>query len=333
MSADTPDAALPRVAVIMPILNESRHLRAAVAAIQAQDYRGPMEIVLALGPSADDTDVIAKELADADPRISTVPNPTGATPCGLNAAIAASTHEIVVRVDGHALLPPDYVRIAVEELTATGADNVGGIMAAEGVTPFEQAVAKAMTSRLGIGAARFHVGGGAGPADTVYLGVFRRDMLERVGGFDESLRRAQDWELNHRIREAGGTVWFTPRMQVTYRPRPDLPALAKQFFRTGQWRRGVIRRMPRTANARYLAPPAAVLAVVGGTVLGLSGKKIGWLAPGGYLAAVLAGSAANMGGMDKNAAARLPVVLTTMHMAWGAGFLLSPKDLIGEPEL
>jgi glycosyltransferase involved in cell wall biosynthesis len=333
MSADTPDTALPRVAVIMPILNESRHLRAAVAAIQAQDYRGPMEIVLALGPSADDTDVIAKELADADPRISTVPNPTGATPCGLNAAIAASTHEIVVRVDGHALLPPDYVRIAVEELTATGADNVGGIMAAEGVTPFEQAVAKAMTSRLGIGAARFHVGGGAGPADTVYLGVFRRDMLERVGGFDESLRRAQDWELNHRIREAGGTVWFTPRMQVTYRPRPDLPALAKQFFRTGQWRRGVIRRMPRTANARYLAPPAAVLAVVGGTVLGLSGKKIGWLAPGGYLAAVLAGSAANMGGMDKNAAARLPVVLTTMHMAWGAGFLLSPKDLIGEPEL
>jgi glycosyltransferase involved in cell wall biosynthesis len=333
MASPVPDVTLPRVAVIMPILNESRHLHAAVDAIQAQDYRGPMEIVLALGPSADDTDVIAKELAAADPRISTVPNPTGKTPCGLNAAIAASTHEIVVRVDGHAMLPPDYVRIAVEELTATGADNVGGIMAAEGVTPFEQAVAKAMTSRLGIGAARFHVGGEAGPADTVYLGVFRRDILERVGGFDESLRRAQDWELNHRIREAGGTVWFTPRMQVTYRPRPDLPALAKQFFKTGQWRRGVIRRMPRTANARYLAPPAAVLAVVGGTVLGLSGKRIGWLAPGGYLAAVLAGSVANSKDLDAATAVRLPVVLTTMHMAWGAGFLLSPQDLIGEPEL
>jgi glycosyltransferase involved in cell wall biosynthesis len=333
MADVVPDVTLPRVAVIMPILNESRHLRAAIAAVQAQDYRGPMEIVLAVGPSADDTEVIAKELAAADPRIATVPNPTGATPCGLNAAIAASTHEIVVRVDGHAMLPPDYVRVAVEELTATGADNVGGIMAAAGVTPFEQAVAKAMTSRLGIGAARFHLGGEAGPADTVYLGVFRREILERVGGFDESLRRAQDWELNHRIREAGGTVWFTPRMQVTYRPRPDLPALAKQFFRTGQWRRGVIRRMPRTANARYLAPPAAVLAVVGGTVLGLSGKRVGWLAPGGYLAAVFAGSVANMRGLDTRAAARLPVVLSTMHMAWGAGFLLSPKDLIGEPEL
>jgi len=333
MTDATADPTLPRVAVIMPILNESRHLRAAVAAVQAQDYRGLSEIVLALGPSTDDTDVIAKELAAADPRISTVPNPTGATPCGLNAAIAASTAEIVVRVDGHAILPPDYVRVAVEELTATGADNVGGIMAAEGITPFEQAVARAMRSRLGIGAARFHVGGEAGPADTVYLGVFRREILQRVGGFDESLRRAQDWELNHRIREAGGTVWFTPRMQVTYRPRPDLPALAKQFFRTGQWRRGVIRRIPRTANARYLAPPAAVLGVVGGAVLGLSGKKIGWLGPGGYVAAVLAGSAANAKGLDARAAARLPVVLTTMHMAWGAGFLLSPKDLIPSPEL
>jgi glycosyltransferase involved in cell wall biosynthesis len=333
MAVDCTDATLPRVAVIMPILNEGRHLRHAVGAVQAQDYRGPMEIVLALGPSTDDTDVIAKELADADPRITTVQNPTGATPRALNAAIAASTHEIVVRVDGHAILPPDYVRIAVEVLAETGADNVGGVMAAEGVTPFEQAVARAMRSRLGIGAARFHVGGEAGPADTVYLGVFRREMLHRVGGFDESLRRAQDWELNHRIREAGGTVWFTPRIQVTYRPRPDLPSLAKQFFRTGQWRRGVIRRTPRTANARYLAPPAAVLAVLGGTVLGLSGRRIGWLAPGGYLAAVLAGSLANRKGLGTGAAARLPVVLTTMHMAWGAGFLLSPKDLIPEPEL
>jgi glycosyltransferase involved in cell wall biosynthesis len=333
MDLDATDATLPRVAVIMPILNEGRHLRQAVAAIQAQDYRGAMEIVLALGPSTDDTDVIAKELADADPRIRTVPNPTGATPCGLNAAIAASTHEIVVRVDGHAILPPDYVRIAVEVLAETGADNVGGIMAAEGVTPFEQAVARAMRSRLGIGAARFHVGGEAGPADTVYLGVFRREMLRRVGGFDESLRRAQDWELNHRIREAGGTVWFTPRLQVTYRPRPDLPALAKQFYRTGQWRRGVIRRVPRTASPRYLAPPAAVLAVLGGTVLGLSGKRIGWLGPGGYAAAVLAGSVANRKGLDAAAAARLPVVLATMHMAWGAGFLLSPADLIPEPKL
>ncbi len=217
----------PGVAVVMPVLNESRHLRAAVRAILAQDYTGPMEVVLALGPSGDDTDKIAAELAGSDPRIRLVENPTGATPCGLNAAIEASTHEVVVRVDGHSMLPPDYVRTAVEVLVESGADNVGGIMAAEGVTPFEQAVARAMCSRLGIGGSRFHLGGQAGPAETVYLGVFRREILQRVGGFDPTLRRAQDWELNHRIRKAGGVVWFTPRLQVTYRPRADLRALAR----------------------------------------------------------------------------------------------------------
>lgn len=321
----------PGVAVVMPVLNESRHLRAAVRAILAQDYAGPMEVVLALGPSGDDTDKIAAELAGSDPRIRLVENPTGATPCGLNAAIEASTHEVVVRVDGHSMLPPDYVRTAVEVLVESGADNVGGIMAAEGVTPFEQAVARAMCSRLGIGGSRFHLGGQAGPAETVYLGVFRREILQRVGGFDPTLRRAQDWELNHRIRKAGGVVWFTPRLQVTYRPRADLRALARQFYRTGQWRRGVVRRMPETANARYLAPPAVVLALVGGAALAVAGKRIGWAAPAGYAAAVISGSAVTGRDLPRGAAARLPIVFATMHLAWGAGFLLSPKDLIPAP--
>lgn len=326
-------AVAPPVSVIMPVLNESRHLRAAVEAIVAQDYAGPLEIVLALGPSKDETDVIAHALAASDERIRTVPNPTGATPCGLNAAIGASSHDIVVRVDGHAILPVDYVRIAVEVLAETGADNVGGVMAAEGVSPFEQAVACAMRSRLGVGGSLFHVGGQAGPAETVYLGTFRRSALERVGGFDETLRRAQDWELNHRIRATGGTVWFTPRMQVTYRPRPDLRALATQFYRTGQWRRGVIRRMPQTANYRYLAPPAAVVGVVAGTALGLLGRRIGWLAPAGYLGAILVGAAANSKDLPRGAALRLPAVYATMHMGWGLGFLNSPRDLIDAPSV
>ncbi len=323
--------ATPPVAVVMPVLNERRHLRTAVEAILAQDYPGELEIVLALGPSTDGTDEVAAALAGGDPRIRTVPNPTGATPAGLNAAIGASTAPVVVRVDGHAILPPDYVRTAVEVLTSTGADNVGGIMAAQGVTPFEQAVARAYSSWFGIGGARFHLGGEAGPAETVYLGVFRRDMLERVGGFDEHMRRAQDWELNYRIRRAGGVVWFTPKMQVTYRPRADLRALSKQFFRTGQWRREVIRRHPDTANARYLAAPVAVLGVVGGTALALAGHRIGLLGPLGYLAAVVAGSAATSRGLPPTAAAALPAVYATMHMSWGTGYLLSPRDLAADP--
>lgn len=136
----------PPVAVIMPVLNEEQHLAEAVAAITGQDYPGELQIALALGPSTDATDEVAQRLRADDPRILLVPNPTGKTPAGLNAALAATTHPIVVRVDGHALLPADYISTAVEVLQRTGADNVGGVMAAEGVTDFERAVACAMRS-------------------------------------------------------------------------------------------------------------------------------------------------------------------------------------------
>jgi succinoglycan biosynthesis protein ExoA len=320
----------PSVTVIMPVLNEGRHLREAVAHVLAQDYPGALELVLALGPSTDDTDAVAAELARDHDRVRTVPNPTGRTPNGLNAAIAAGRHDVFVRVDGHAILPPAYVRTAVRTLAETGADNVGGIMAAEGETPFEQAVARAMTSPLGVGSARYHTGGGAGPAPSVYLGVFRRAILERTGGYDESFVRAQDWELNHRIREAGGLVWFTPELRVSYRPRPSYRALARQYYDYGRWRRVVMRRHAGTASPRYLAPPAALVGTVGGLLLGLSGRRLGYVVPAAYAAALVAGAAV-ISRQDPPVPAsgqvHLPAVLATMHMSWAAGFLTSPSGL------
>jgi glycosyltransferase involved in cell wall biosynthesis len=321
----------PAVSVIMPVLNEERHLAEAVGAILSQDYAGELELVLAVGPSRDRTQEIAEKLAADDQRIVVVDNPTGRTPHGLNASIRASQYSIVVRVDGHSVLPPDYVRAAVETLEETGADNVGGIMAAEGVTPFEKAVARAMTSKIGIGNAPFHLGGGAGEVDTVYLGSFRRSALERVGGYDETFVRAQDWEMNHRIRQTGGKVWFTPRMRVTYRPRPNIRALAKQFFHTGRWRRVVGREHQGTLNLRYLAPPTAVVAIVVGVVAGAIGFWPGWILPGGYAAAILLGSALTGRGLPVSAWVRLPLVYATMHLAWGLGFLLSPPSLGRSP--
>src|SRR5204863_6472058 len=160
-------------------------------------------------------------------------------------------------------------------LEETGADNVGGVMAAEGTTAFEQAVARAMTTWLGVGSSRFHTGGEAGPADTVYLGAFRRAALERVGGYDESFLRAQDWEMNLRIRRSGGLVWFTPRLRVAYRPRADLRSLARQYRDYGRWRRVVMRQHAGSATMRYLAPPAAFVAVVAGTAAGVGGLALG----------------------------------------------------------
>ncbi|MEJ2578193.1 MAG: glycosyltransferase family 2 protein [Kineosporiaceae bacterium] len=315
--------------MVVCVLNEERHLADAVRHALDQDYPGELELVLALGPSRDRTDAIVADLAAADPRIRSVrnPSPTGATPAGLNAALTVARFPVVVRIDGHALLPADYVRTAVDTLRRTGADNVGGVKASEGTTAFERSEARAMTSRLGVGNASFHTGGAEGPADTVYLGAFRRTALDRVGGYDETFLRAQDWEMNLRIRRSGGVVWFQPAMRVAYRPRSSLRTLARQYFHYGRWRRVVARRHPETLNLRYLAPPLALLGVLGGTVAGVAGFWPALVLPLGYLAAVSGGAALESREMSWPSRALLPVAIAVMHVSWGAGFLTSPRRL------
>jgi len=321
-----PTSGSPSVSVVMPVLNEARHLRAAVRHVLEQRYDGELEVILAVGPSRDDSERIAADLAATEPRVRCVRNPSGRTPSALNAAVAASDHDVVVRVDGHSMLPPGYVAMAVAALEETGADNVGGLMAAEGTTAFEQAVARAMTTPFGVGPSRFHTGGEAGPADTVYLGVFRRSALQRVGGYDETFDRAQDWEMNYRIRGTGGLVWFSPSLRVSYRPRGSVRSLAGQYRDYGRWRRVVMRQHPGTATLRYLAPPAAVLAVGTGLLLGVRWRPA-LLLPGGYAAGVLLASLLTGRGLPPAAWVRLPVVYVTMHGAWGLGFLTSPATL------
>jgi succinoglycan biosynthesis protein ExoA len=323
----------PAVSVVMPVLNEERHLEEAVGRVLEQDYPGELEVVLAIGPCKDRTQQIADRLAETDKRITIVPNPSGKTPAALNTGIAEARHDIIVRVDGHGVLTPGYITRAVEVLDESGADNVGGVMAAEGRTPFEQAVACAYRSRLGLGASTFHQGGKPGPAETVYLGVFRRTALERVGGFDESMHRAQDWELNYRIRKTGGLIWFSPDLSVTYRPRSSLAAVARQFFHTGQWRREVIRRHPETASKRYLAPPVAVVLLAVGTILGIVGLAtgVGWLVLGfvvplGYALGLIAGSMMEGRYLPWRALFWLPIVCATMHVTWGIGFILGLQE-------
>ncbi|MEU5770000.1 glycosyltransferase family 2 protein [Streptomyces asoensis] len=327
-----PDVRLPAVSVIMPVLDEERHLRGAVQAILAQEYAGEMEVVIAIGPSKDRTEEIAAELvaetaSHGNKRVHTVPNPTGRTPAALNAAIKASRHPVVVRVDGHGMLSPNYIATAVRLLEETGAQNVGGIMHAEGENDWEHAVAAAMTSKIGVGNAAFHTGGQAGPAETVYLGVFRREALEQQGGYNEEFVRAQDWELNFRIREAGGLIWFSPELKVSYRPRPSVRALAKQYKDYGRWRHVVARYHEGSINLRYLAPPVAVCAIAAGIVVGAVLTPLGFVVPAGYLAAITAGSLPAGRGLPLKARLRIPVALATMHMSWGFGFLTSPKAL------
>ena len=336
----TPDAlpalpAAPGVSYIMPILNEAGHVEEAITTILAQEYAGPQEIVVALGPSTDGTTEIVTRLAASDPRVVVVDNPRGDTPIGLNLAIAQTTHPVVIRVDAHSELTADYTARGIDVLRDTGAANLGGLMEARGRGAFQRAVARAYMSRIGLGGPAYHAGDEAQEAESAYLGVFRREVFDVLGGFDESLRRGQDWELNLRIREAGGLVWFDPELRVTYWPRASWSKLAQQFYATGVWRAEIVRRHGSRNSLRYFAPPLLVLGVAASlieAVLQLGGATRRWpRLTQRFTALVHVPSLSYVAGIVA-AAWRAPdaglrercwfaLVLPTMHLSWGTGFL------------
>lgn len=338
VSAPLPGDPLPAVSYVMPVLNEAAHIEAAVASLTSQDYAGSFEIMLALGPSTDGTTELVQALSLADPRVRSVENPLGTTPEGLNLAIQATTNPVVIRVDAHSALPSDYARIAVETLQRTGAANVGGVMDAVGVTPFEKAVALVYGSKFGLGGTPHHVGGHEGPAETVYLGVFRRDRLEAAGFFDEGIRRGQDWELNRRLRTMGETIWFNPALKVTYRPRSNLRQLARQFLSTGLWRGELARRHPTQNSIRYYVPPVMVLSVAVGLVLGVFGIAqalvrnppwllLGLLVPVFYTGFVVFATVTVALPHGIRTALWFLLVLPCIHFCWGIGFFFGVAKL------
>ena len=328
---ETQERDWPAVSYVMPILNEQDTLADAVHAVLSQEYPAEAEIILSIGPCTDGTHRIADDLAAHDPRVRIVDNPQGDIPTGLNLAIDSSRHNIVVRVDAHTELPAGYTRGAVAALFANDAANLGGLMSARGRTPFQQSVARAYNSPLGLGSGVYHHGDTPGPADSAYLGVFRREVLREVGGYDTSLKRGEDWELNLRIREAGHVVWFEPSLRVTYWPRATWTSLRRQMFATGVWRGDLVRRQ-RRSPVRYLVAPGLVLSLVAsavvalvqaaGVVPGAASRLLGvvYLGPLSYLV-FLAVGAGRLGGETLAAKTRDGAVLATIHLAWGAGFL------------
>jgi succinoglycan biosynthesis protein ExoA len=318
----------------MPVLNEARYIETAIATVLDQDYAGEKELILALGPSSDGTEAIVARLIAADPRITSVRNPETDIPVGLNLAIKASRFPIIVRVDAHSELEPGYTSRAVETLERTKAANVGGIMHARGKSPFQSAAARGYNSRFGLGGARYHGGGDEGPAESAYLGVFRREVLTEVGYFDESIRRGEDWELNLRIRAAGHAVWFDPALQVTYWPRESWTKLVRQFCATGIWRGELVRRYRGRNPWRFFVPPVLVLTILASVLVGalqITGVLSGW--PSALASLVYIGSAAYVLLVlalafvaDRGSSVLdrwfFVVVLPTMHLSWGVGFII-----------
>lgn len=328
MQSDWSGDAAPGVSYVVPILNEEASLETTVGSILGQDYPGDVEIALVHGPSTDRTGDVIARLVEAHPDLIVVDNPAAKTPIAMNLGIAATTLPIVIRVDAHAALPPGYTATMVRALIEHGAVNVGGRMRARGEVPLQQAIAWAYNSPVGLGGGSHHVGGEERRADTAYLGVFRRDALEAAGGFDEDLARAQDWELNHRLRRAGGEIWFIPGVEVDYWPRATLSDLRRQFWSSGRWRGHLFAVDSSSVSFRHLIPPVFVVALLLSLVAAVAGALVGslpvvlmGLALPALYAVIVAAVALTARGVGPRTRAWLFVVLPMVHITWGSGFL------------
>ena len=311
---------LPSVSVVVPVRNGAATLEASLAAIGRQTYEGPMDVAAALAPSTDGTARILAE-ADLGRELKVVDNPTGSTAAGLNLAIAATRGRIVARVDAQSVIGPDYIRRAVATLARTGAANVGGVQRPAADRGLAAAIAAALASPFGAGPARYRTGRFEGPTDTVYLGVFDRQALEQVGGFDETLVRNQDYELNWRLRDRGFEVWLDPALVVDYTPRSTYRDLARQYFEYGTWKRIVLWRNPRSLRPRHLAAPLLTAAAAASAVELGHRRWRGLAVPLGYALAAAAAAHRTKGLARRRDRARAGLAFAVVHFSWGAGFL------------
>jgi len=312
---------LPLVSVVIPMRDEAGHIGACIDAVLAQDYPAArLEVIVVDGDSSDDSAAVLRRYGG---RVRVLRNPSRIVPTAMNIGIAAAQGQIIARVDAHTVIAPDYIRMGVETLQRTGADNVGGPMHAVGGGRMGDAIALAMSSRFGIGA-YFHFGRAEREVGTVYMGMYPWRVFERIGLFDEELVRNQDDELNYRLRKAGGRILFTPRMQSRYQNRQSLKGLARQFFQYGMWKIRVLQKHPRQMRLRQFVPPLFVLAVV------TTALVTPWsaMAPRLFVAVITAYAAAWV--VAAGVAARrhgwhhlvpLLAAFATMHLSWGSGFL------------
>ena len=322
----------------MPIRNESEFIERSLGAVLGQDYpQDKMEVLIADGMSTDNTrDVIAQLIGGQSIPVTVLDNPGRIVPTAMNAAIRKARGEIIVRVDGHAVLQPDYVRLCVESLIATGADCVGGVVESRGIGYVGEAIAVAMASRFGVGGSGFRTTSDTGKpmlTDTVPFGAFRRDVFERVGLFNEKMVRHQDYEFNYRLRRHGGRILLLPTARAIYFVRSTLSGLLKQYWQYGVWKGSFMRNYPDSLKLRHLAPPLFVFVLICSGGLSIF-SRVG----GGTLAVALGAYAVfivsalillSKRGKLKHVAI-LPIIFACIHLGWGLGVwtgVLFPKGI------
>ncbi len=328
------------VSVVIPVRNESRYIERCLSAVMNQDCPSRLvEVLIVDGMSEDGTrDMIRSKLrafrdgkfqspsigSQIVGKVKVLDNPLRATPTALNIALQHASGDVVVRVDGHCRIPPDYVSRCVKVLQETGADCVGGLVEAVGETWTAQGIALAQNSVFGVGGVAFRTGRRRpGYVDTVAFGAYRRQVFDHVGRFDEEFLCNEDDEFNFRLIQAGGKIWLDPSIRSIYYSRAGLHSLWYQYFRYGFYKVLLIHKRRGVPSWRHLVPGAFVLALLGSLILTIFTRQAFWTLgiTGPYL---VASALASLWAVrsDPRTLPVLPLAFATMHLAYGLGFLV-----------
>ena len=326
---------MPRVSIIVPCYNEEATIQLLLKSIYDQTHpHHEIEVVLADGMSTDQTraQVVAFQREYPDLLVKVVDNPKRIIPAALNAALEAAQGEFIIRLDGHSMPYPDYVKNCITDLEQGKGDNVGGVweIRSAGAGFIARSIAAAAAHPFGVGDALYRFTNRAGAVDTVPFGAFRRSLFDQVGHFDESLLTNEDYEFNTRIRQHGGVVWLDPAIRSVYFARSTLCALAKQYWRYGFWKLRMLRRYPGTLRLRQALPPLFVLGCSGLALLAILLITARWML---VIILILYFTLLVIGALpvayrqkDPRLLVGIPLAIATMHSCWGAGFLRSLID-------
>jgi glycosyltransferase involved in cell wall biosynthesis len=315
----------------VPCYNEQKTIHLLLASIYQQTYpREKIEVIIADGLSTDNTRQEIQSFCEAhlDLSLKVVDNPQRVIPAGLNKALAAAEGDIIVRLDAHSVPADDYVQRCVEAIEADRGENVGGLWEIQPGDDTWQArsIASAAAHPLGVGDARYRVGGNAQEVDTVPFGAFQRSLIDTIGFFDENLLTNEDYEFNTRIRQFGGRVWFDPAIRSKYIARSQIGSLARQYWRYGFWKSRMLRRFPGTFRWRQL-PPVFVISLPLLAVLGIWFWWALWILiieiTIYLLALFLVGLQLAIKQRDFAMIWGVPLAIATMHFSWGTAFIWS----------
>lgn len=315
------------VTIIMPVHNEEEFIERSLGMVLAQDYPAEqIEILVADGRSTDGTRAIVERLQIKHRNLYLIDNPGQIVPTGLNVAIPQARGDIIIRVDGHCEIAPDYVRRCVEHLQNGGVDGVGGAIETVGRTPVAQTIALAMSSSFGVGGSAFRTTREATLlTDTVPFAAYTREILQKAGPYDEELVRNQDDEFNYRLRKLGAKILLAADVESCYYSRSTVPSLWRQYYQYGYWKVRVLQKHPQQMQLRQFVPPAFVTALLGSALLALILGWAGWLfglVAGPYLLANLLASIRLARREGWRHLVLLPLVFTILHVSYGLGFLV-----------